>query len=479
MAPNPQAEGIVEDEGLRPADGELSDLAPDLPALRRAAKEFASRLGWLPGVRTSKTFALRCRKLKGAFQPLYAGVDAAAKLNPASDDLRWFRDNDQLIYGELRSVVPELKRLKQLPHARGRRDDIVPRVLALAQTFLDLTGNRFSVKAFTTFFQAFEESTVLELREVSAVVPAIKLVLLERIAARCRCLLQDPAGPSNGLGVCVRSLRDITQTSWEDVLEPLIVFDAILRRDPVGAYARMDHESRSVYREKLSKIARRSDLSEMDVAREALLLAQQAAARSYPDPRSRLRQSHIGYYLVAECQDLLSQKVGFRPNFIQSLRARLRHHPDEFFLPGIAVLTFTIITGILLLLTPPNSPPEMLLLSMLVLLVPCSQSAVQLMHYLVGALLKAEILPKLDYSEGIPDDCVTLVAIPTLLLSEKQVRGLVEDLEVRFLGNHDRNIHFALVSDLPDADEPAPEANPLIDLCANLIRELDERYSGQ
>ena len=42
-----------------------------------------------------------------------------------------------------------------------------------------------------------------------------------------------------------------------------------------------------------------------------------------------------------------------------------------------------------------------------------------------------------------------------------------------------RNIHFALISDLPDSDEPAPEANPLIDLCANLIRELDERYSGK
>jgi cyclic beta-1,2-glucan glucanotransferase len=470
---------IAEERTRHQPAGELSDLASDLPALRSAATEFASRLGWLPDVRTSQTFSRRCRKLKNTFQPLFLSADAAGRLNPSSDDLRWFCDNDQLIYKELRSIASELKPLKQLPHARGRKDEIVPRVLALAQTFLDLTGNRFSEMAFTAFFQAFEESTVLELREVSAVVAAMKLVLLERIAARCRCLLQDPAGPSNGLGVCVRSLRDITQTSWKDILEPLILFDAILRRDPVDAYERMDYESRTLYREKLSKIARRSDLSEMDVAREALLLAQQALARTYPDRRSRLRQSHIGYYLIGEGQDLLCQKVGFKPDFIQSLRARLRRHPDEFFLPGIAVLTFSIITGILLLLTPPNSPPEMLLLSMLVLLVPCSQSAVQLMHYLVGALLRAEILPKLDYSRGIPDDCVTLVAIPTLLLSEKQVRGLVEDLEVRFLGNHDRNIHFALVSDLPDADEPAPEASPLIDLCANLIRELDERYSGQ
>ena len=68
----------------------------------------------------------------------------------------------------------------------------MPRVLALAQTFLDLTGNHFRETAFTAFLQAFQESTVLELREVSAAVPAMKLVLLERIAARCRCLLRIP-----------------------------------------------------------------------------------------------------------------------------------------------------------------------------------------------------------------------------------------------------------------------------------------------
>ncbi len=483
MVRNPQAEDVGVEEGQLAPAGELSalasDFASDRAALRSAATELASRLGWLPGVRTSKTFSSRCRKLKKAFQPLFASAEATGRLNPESDDLHWFLDNDQLIYGELRNVAEELKSMKRLPHARGRKDEVVPRVLALAQAFLDLTGNHFREGTFATFFGAFQESTVLELRELSAAVSAMKLVLLERIAARCRCVLRDPAGPSNGLGTCVRSLRDITQTSWNDVLEPLILFDAILRRDPAGVYAAMDLESRRLYREKLSKIARRSDLTEMDVARQAVELAQQALVKTYPDARSKARQSHIGYYLIGEGRTQLCQKVGFKPDLLQSLRARLRRHPDEFFLTGIAVLTFAIITGILLWLTPPDSPPLLLLLSMLILLVPCSQSAVQLMHYLVAALLPAEILPKLDYSEGIPDDCVTLVAIPTLLLNEKQVRGLIEDLEVRFLGNHDRNIHFALITDLPDSDEPAPEGNPLIDLCAAMIREVDERYSGK
>ena len=57
------------------------------------------------------------------------------------------------------------------------------------------------------------------------------------------------------------------------------------------------------------------------------------------------------------------------------------------------------------------------------------------------------MLPKLDFSEGIPDDCVTMVAVPTLLLNEAQVRDLVLDLEIRFLANRDRNLYFALLTD--------------------------------
>ena len=72
-----------------------------------------------------------------------------------------------------------------------------------------------------------------------------------------------------------------------------------------------------------------------------------------------------------------------------------------------------------------------------------------------------------------------MVAVPTLLLNEKQVRCLVDDLEVRFLGNHDPNIHFALLSDLPDSDHPASEDDRLIDLAASLIRQLNEQYGAQ
>ena len=101
------------------------------------------------------------------------------------------------------------------------------------------------------------------------------------------------------------------------------------------------------------------------------------------------------------------------------------------------------------------------------------------MNYLATLLLSAEILPKLDFSDGVPNDCAALVAIPTMLLSEQQVRKLAGALEVRYLGNQDPNLHFALLTDLPDSPSEPLEESPLVDLAADLIRRLNEKYADQ
>ena len=64
-------------------------------------------------------------------------------------------------------------------------------------------------------------------------------------------------------------------------------------------------------------------------------------------------------------------------------------------------------SAIVLLLTSTNTPPIMILFAMLLLLLPSSQSAVQVMNYLTTALLRPEILPKLDFSKDVPEDCTT------------------------------------------------------------------------
>ena len=475
MVRNTRTEDIMEEaKPLSPIESQA-----EAESLRLAAIGTAASLGWTPGVQSSDTLSKRCHELLNTFESTFDKVEEAFAQVPESEDLLWLRDNAQQLKSAARAVSGELTSLDRIPHVR-RNEETLPRVLAMAEAFYIATGNTFSEDKFTTFSIAFEETTALEFHEIGALVPSIKLILLEQIASRGHRIVSDPTDQSAERVVpFIRTFREITQTSWTDVLELLIPFDKILSEDPAGAYSRMDLESRNVYRERVARIARRSDRTEMEVAEEALALAHQAQRRNYSDPRIALRESHVGYYLVSDGSSLLCRRVACHPTFGERFRDLLRHHPDEYLLFGIAILTFTIITTAILLLTTPATSPMLVLLSVVILLLPASQAAVQIMNYLTTNLLPAEGLPKLDFSEAIPDDCVTLVAIPTLLLNEKQVHGLIENLEVRYLGNHDCNLHFAIVSDLPDSDHPAQEENALVELCSKLITDLNERYSSQ
>jgi hypothetical protein len=450
----------------------------DGKAFHRSAAELAQSSSWLPSVRSSQFLNQRWRVLAARLTPVLRALHGPLPKTQFSDDFRWLHDNVSLLSTELENTRSTLKSVRRIPHVQTIDGEIVPRVWAVAEALLAASDYQFSETTFTSYVEAFQECTPLDMAELWVLASAMRLVLLEQIAVRALQLLQNIEG-SHGTGVCIRSLRDIGQTSWKEVIEPLILFDLVLRKDPTGDYPRMDFDSRNLYRTELANIAEHSDFTEQEVASAALALAQKAQQETYADPREARRCSHIGYYLAAEGVGLLHQEAGFRAPLGQRVSSFLKQHPDELYLPAITGLTFALISAIVLLLTEPNSPPLLILFTMLVLLLPCSQSAVQVVNHLITSLLKPRILPKIDFSDGIPADCLTLVAVPTLLLNEKQVRKLVEDLEVRSLGNHDRNLHFALLTDLPDSPVPPREDDPLIDLCSSLISDLNEKYSGQ
>jgi len=469
---------MANEEAERAEEVSLS-ATEDRPALEAHAGDLARDLAWLPGVRVSDSVLERSRRLHAVIEPVLRRFRSPLPTEgPVPDDVRWLHDNVRLIDMELHDLGETLKPLRKTPHVYTRGGQITPRAAAVAGGFLESAQYQFSEPAFAAYVQAFQQVTVLNLKELMALVPALKLSLLEETAVRASKVLEDPNG-SYGVGLLISSLRDTTHASWKEVLEPLIRFDGVLRQDPAGAYSRMDFESRELYRKKVAKIAQGCDRTEMEVAEEALTLARHATEEGDESPRLALRRSHIGYYLLGEGRSLLYERVRFAGNFGQRMERFLRSHPDEFYLPGIEILTLGIMSLCVVLLTPPDSSPALILLAMLALLLPSSQSAVQLMNYLTTSMLRPEILPKLDFSRGIPNDCVSLVAVPTLLLNESQVHRLVEDLEVRFLGNRDRNLHFVLLSDLPDSRHSPREDSPLVDLCAALVRQLNEKYGEQ
>ena len=285
----------AEPEGLRVPPTDMG-ASPDNSVL--SAADLARSLAWMPGQQESRTFRDRCETLSRVFRPLLTSLESRAG-KAVADNLQPLQENIFLLSGELGETCGTFSAAHKLPQVRTSDGTIIPRIAALAKDFLTANGYRFSQATFISYVQAFQQVTVLKMAELWMLIPVMKLVLLEHIAEMGRRLLEDPGG-SYAVSNAVRSLQEIKQTSWKIVIEPLILFDRILREDPAGAYPRMDYETREVYRKRLVSIADRSDCSELKVASEVLALARRAQKQTNEDPRATLRDSHVGSYLVAE-----------------------------------------------------------------------------------------------------------------------------------------------------------------------------------
>ncbi|HXY03052.1 MAG TPA: hypothetical protein VEI49_05700, partial [Terriglobales bacterium] len=324
---------IVNEEAERLQEAATADPSliesDDAKALHAHAVELAQSLSWVPGLRSSNVIFERYRSLRSAIATQFPAFRASLAVDAVvPDDFRWLHDNINLVDMELYGMVDGLKAIRKVPHVMAEGETVMPRPLAIAQGFLSAVQYQFGEQALTSYVLAFQEVTILNMKELIALVPALKMVLLEEIVRRAAKVLQDKNGV-HGIGFCITSLREATQAFWKELLEPLILFDRILRQDPAAAYARMDFESRELYRKRVVKVARRSDCNETEVARHALALAREAADKHSDDPRLDLRRSHIGYYLLAEGKSLLHQRVRFRPTFAQRAADFLRTHPDE------------------------------------------------------------------------------------------------------------------------------------------------------
>ena len=391
------------------------------------------------------------------------------------------RSTPRLLRSAVAGVTPQPRDRDDLPRVLvdGKREE--PRVATLAAAFVDAVRGDVAAATLVLFVNEIQVHDPLVLVEIWSIPAYLNFVLLEMILPTAERALQSGDAESDArLRTLLSSLRTVTNTEWSSLLESLIVFDASLREDPSGAYLKMDLDSRQQYRNRVAVIARHSDFTESHVAQQALELAREGFRGTYSDARRHERYSHIGYYLVDKGFETLASRVNFHPPVSLRIRAFIRRNADDFYITTIELVTIFFIAAALFPLLPNYPVFGRLAITFLLMIMPAMQCAVELVNNTVTSIFDPEPLPKLDFYERIPAECTTLVAVPTLLVNEKQVSEMVNGLEVRFLANRDPNLHFALLTDLPDSvSKPhTHDSNPLVDLAVQLINDLNARYAS-
>jgi hypothetical protein len=386
-------------------------------------------------------------------------IDAAAA-SPRQDAATWVIDNVRLLHAVEKQTRDLSFGLREMRAVIDRTGAESARVCLVAADYLNHSGQQFSEAELTAFLAGFQDVALLDMDEVWALKPALQLELLDRL---------DATRPEEWPAI-VSSLRKLSETAWKEFFEAVNEVDPVLARDPAGAYSRMDFESRDLYRRTIGELARHGKHDERAVAAMAVRLAARSAEHSDQSPGA-VRRAHVGFYLIDRGASELERMAGYRAPLRTRLSRWVLHYPTRFYLAGIEILTLLIVFAMLEgldTLTPIFS-------GMLLLILPATQAAIDFMNNLAATIVPTRAMPKLDFSEGIPDDCVTLVAVPALLINEAQIRDLVLDLEIRYLANRDPNLYFALVTDSPDAQTETDRRDNLVELAAALIEALNRR----
>ena len=276
---------------------------------------------------------------------------------------------------------------------------------------------------------------------------------------------QSQAADQVTIGNSIGSLRLLSATDWRQFVEAMSVVEQTLRGDPGGVYHAMEFSTRDKYRHAVESIAKRSSISEDEVARAAIRLARDADAA---------RTRHVGYFLIDEGRATLERATRARRPMALRFRALGRRHRFAIYAGSITVLA-ALATVFALRVVPPATGWQLAAWAS-VLAIGASQLAI--VHWATSLLIAPKLLPRLDFAKGIPVQHRTLVAIPTLLTDAAEVDELVESLEVHFLANRGPNLAFALVTDLRDAPTETAEADrELVARARSAIEALNAKYA--
>lgn len=292
----------------------------------------------------------------------------------------------------------------------------------------------------------------------------------------------DQVSISNSIG----SLRALGAMDWREFVETMSVVEQKLREDPEGVYGKMDFATRDRYRHVVERIAKSSHFTEVEVACEAIQLAQQGATGATTGPMDGAgttagvdgdRLAHVGYYLIDKGLPQLKRAAAVHLSIGEAVLQIARNSPLLLYLGAVTLLTL-VFSQSLLTSEHVGALHGGLFAVIAILVALCtSHLAIALVNWVATSLATPSLLPRMDYSDGIPADYRTLVVIPSMLAGAQSIENLVDALEVRFLANRDKHLQFGLLTDFHDAHEQTlPADAALLLLAKTRIEELNEKY---
>ena len=327
---------------------------------------------------------------------------------------------------------------------------------------------------YVSLLQASEHD-YLSYAEVCALVPLMKCILIEELAALCDEMEREKAYHYSVTGKehadksrldaearrnlmimnIFNSLKKMTRIQTSEVIDSVSFSEKVLKGEAAAMYDQMYDKTKEDYRARIARMARRKGCDEYELVKR----------------------------LVAEA-DEQGQHVGWQLFPAKRWAARARWYVA---IVAVATLALSVLVACLL------CSGWVAAVAALLLMIPVSQVVIDLFNQLLSKLHKPMGTFRLKFKDGmIPQEYTTMVIMPTILKSAARVEELLGQLEVYYLSNINRagsgaerlegvgqNLYYTLVGDAAAyGSQDAPWDDEVAEAGRRKVRELNEKYGA-
>lgn len=280
------------------------------------------------------------------------------------------------------------------------------------------------------------------------------------------------------MGNLITSIKEISRMDFGDIAKQIGGVEEILKQDPSGIYSKMDYKTQSDYQNKIQEIARKSNVSELYIAKTLLEMARnekekEDLEKNENSQKIQQKKSHIGYFLLEDVNSLYKKLEIKNKEMTKGTKAKL-------YMAVNIILPLYLCFLLFILFYIKSQKIFFCTLVSVFLYLPLTEIITQGLVYLLGKTVKPKRIPKLDFSNGIPPESATFVVIPTILKDRQKVEELARKLEVYYLANKSENIYFAILGDVTSGKcQDESYDKEIIDAGREQIQKLNMKYQAE
>ena len=263
------------------------------------------------------------------------------------------------------------------------------------------------------------------------------------------------------------SIKRIQRINFLEIFEKVNGVEELLKQDPANVYENMTNKTKELYRNKIQEISKKTKISEIYIARKILEISNKKEKGE--------KQSHIGYYLIDKGINELYNALNYKTN-----KQIDEKNKAKSFIFGVTILSVIISLGITYLLNINIKNNWIYIIGFILFFIPATEVSVQIVQYILSKFIKPQIIPKMDFANGIDKQNSTMVIIPTIINSKEKVQELMKKLEVYYLANKSENLYFTLLGDCTQSTRKEESFDYKVIKEGNkLVKELNDKYKNK